>query len=99
MIALAVAAGFVQQVHRVDLARAPQPASELEAARVLQRVTRPRDLVVDDRPIISVLAHREVVGQLVDLAYLRWETGSLTDDKVIADLGRARAVVVEIGSS
>jgi hypothetical protein len=51
-------------------------------------------LVVDDRPIISFLGDRRVVGQLVDTAFLRFETGSLTDAKVIDGLGRADAVVV-----
>jgi len=51
-------------------------------------------LTVDDRPIISFLAHRRVVGPLVDLAALRFETGSITDQKVIDGLGPADAVVV-----
>ena len=55
-------------------------------------LTRPAS--VDDRPIVSFLAHRRVVGQLVDLARLRWETGSLTDGKAIWELQPATAVVV-----
>jgi len=51
-------------------------------------------LTVDDRPIISFAAHRRVLGPLVDLARLRFETGSLTDAKVIAELPQADAVVV-----
>jgi hypothetical protein len=38
--------------------------------------------------------HRRVVGQLVDTAYLRFETGPLTDAKVIAGLKKADAVVI-----
>ena len=57
-------------------------------------MTPPGSLIVDDRPIVSFLAHRRVVGELVDLARLRWEAGSLTDADVVADLRRARAVVV-----
>jgi hypothetical protein len=93
-LALAVAAGFVQQLHRVDLAKTSEPTSNVAAARALDRLTPPDALVVDDRPIISFLAHRRVVGQLVDLAFLRWETGSLTDDVVIRDLRKADAVVI-----
>jgi hypothetical protein len=93
-LGLAVAAGWVQQLHRVDIARAPEPASNVAAAHALARLTPPGTLTVDDRPIISFLAHRRVVGQLVDMAFLRWETGSLDDAKVIRDLAPARAVVV-----
>lgn len=91
---LAVAAGFVQQLHRVDLARTPEPASNLAAAHALERLTTPDDLTIDDRPIISFLAHRRVVGPLVDLATLRFETDSLSDAAVIRRLPDAGAVVV-----
>jgi hypothetical protein len=94
LIGLAIVAGWVQQLHRVDLARAPEPASNVDAAHALARLTPPGSLTVDDRPIISFLAHRRVVGQLVDLALLRWETGSLTDAKAIAESRTARAVIV-----
>ena len=92
--ALVLAAAYVQQLHRVDLARTPEPASNVAAAYALARLTPSGSLTVDDRPIVSFLARRRVVGQLVDLAFLRWETGSLTDAEVIRDLGPARAVVV-----
>jgi hypothetical protein len=78
----------------VGIARAPEPASNIAAARALARLTPPGTLTVDDRPIVSFLAHRRVVGSLVDLARLRWETGSLTDTGVVDELGPAGAVVV-----
>ena len=84
----------MQQLHRVDAARTPRAGVERRGSPALERLTAPGTLTVDDRPIISFLAHRRVVGQLVDLAFLRWETGSLTDAKVIRDLGPAGAVVV-----
>lgn len=93
-LALAAGAGWVQQLHRVDIARAPEPASNVDASRALARLTPPGSLTVDDRPIISFLADRRVVGRLVDLAVLRWEAHSLTDAEAIRDLGPARAVVV-----
>jgi hypothetical protein len=89
-----LAAAYVQQLHRVRLAEAPEPPTTVAAARNLQALTPPAALTIDDRPIISFLAHRRVVGQLVDLANLRWQTRSLTDAKVIALLPRADAVVV-----
>jgi hypothetical protein len=94
LVGLALAAGWVQQLHRVDIARDPEPASNVAAARALARLTPPGALTVDDRPIVSFLARRRVVGQLVDLAFLRWETGSLDDAQVIADMRPAQAVVV-----
>jgi hypothetical protein len=94
VLAVAVVGGFVQQVHRVDLARAAEPESNVAAAQALGRLTDPGDRTIDDRPIISFLAHRRVLGPLVDLAALRFETGSLTDRAVIRDLGAARAVVI-----
>jgi hypothetical protein len=93
-LALAIAAGFVQQLHRVELAKTPEPTSNVAAARALERLTPPGALTVDDRPIISFLAHRRVIGPLVDLAFLRWQAGSLNDEAVINELGRAQAVVV-----
>ena len=57
-------------------------------------MTAPGALVADDRPIISFLADRRVVGPLVDMPLLRFETGSLTDAKVERDLTPARAIVV-----
>ena len=93
-LAVAVAAGFVQQFHRVDLARAGEPSTNVAAARALARLVPPGARTVDDRPIISFLAHRRVVGPLVDLARLRYETGSLTDARTIRELRPARAVVI-----
>jgi hypothetical protein len=93
-LAVVVAVAFVQQFHRVDLARAGEPASNVAAAHALARLVPPGALTVDDRPIISFLAHRRVVGPLVDLALLRYETGSLTDGRTIAELAPARAVVI-----
>jgi hypothetical protein len=91
--AVVLAAAYVQQVRRVE-ARIPEPASNVTAARALEGLVPSDALVVDDRPIISFLGDRRVVGRLVDTAFLRFETGSLTDAKVIDGLARADAVVV-----
>jgi hypothetical protein len=86
--------GYVQQWRRVDTAWTAEPQTNVAAAHALQRLTPRNSLVVDDRPIISFLARRQVVGQLVDLAELRFETGSLTQAKVIEESRPARAIVV-----
>lgn len=93
-VGVVLAAAYVQQWHRVDVAYAPEPASNVAAAHALARLTTGRMLVVDDRPIISFLAGRRVVGPLVDLALLRFETKSLTQAAVERDLAGAGAVVV-----
>ena len=89
-----VVLGYVQQWRRVDTAWTPEPQSNVAAANALERLVPSSSLVVDDRPIISFLARRQVVGQLVDLAELRFETGSLTQSKVIEESRPARAIVV-----
>jgi hypothetical protein len=93
-LALAIGAGYLQQWHRVERAVMSEPASNVAAARALAQLTGPNARVIDDRPIIAFLAHRRVVGQLVDLALLRFETGSLTDAAVINELPQAQAVVM-----
>ena len=94
LLAVVLLAAFVQQWHRTSLALTPEPSSNVAAANALERLTPPGTLVVDDRPIVSFLARRRVVGQLVDLALLRFETGSLTDAQVLEGLRPANAVVV-----
>ncbi len=94
VLVLAVGAGFVQQWHRARLAETPQPAGEVAAAHALAQLTPTDAMTADDDPIISFLARRRVVGGLVDEAYLRFETGSLTDTKVIHELRQADAVVI-----
>jgi len=94
LLAILLAGAYVQQWHRVTSVEAREPATNVVAARALDRLTPPGALTADDRPIISFLARRRVNGPLVDLALLRFETGSLTDDKVIANLRPVRAVLV-----
>jgi hypothetical protein len=94
LLAVAIGVGWVQQLHRVDLVREPEPASNLAAAHALAQLTLPGARTIDDRPIISFLADRRVDGPLVDLALLRFETGSLSDAKVIQELPSVDAIVV-----
>jgi hypothetical protein len=94
LLAVAIGAGWVQQLHRVKLISNGEPKSNLAAAAALGRLTPPGSRTIDDRPIISFLANRRVDGALVDLSLLRFETGSLTDAKVIHDLPSVNAVVV-----
>jgi len=94
-LALALAAGYVQQQRRVAIADAPEEPELVAAARILDRETAPDDLVVSDHSIVPFLADRRVAGPLVDTARLRFQTGSLTDSEVLPILRRydVRAVV------
>jgi hypothetical protein len=94
LLAVVLVGAFVQQWRRVGSARDVEPTTNTAAAAALARLTPPNAPTVDDRPIISFLAHRRVVGSLVDLAALRFETGSLRDEDVIRGLDGARAVVI-----
>jgi hypothetical protein len=93
-LAVLLVGAYVQQWHRVALVDVPEPVTNVAAAAALARLTPATALTADDRPIISFLAARRVTGALVDLAALRFETGSLTDAKVIRDLQDVDAVVV-----
>ena len=86
VLALLIAAGYVQQQRRLTLADVPEQPELVRAAEMLRRETRPDDLVVSDQPIVPFLADRRVAGPLVDTAVLRFETRSLDDDGVIATL-------------
>ena len=83
-----VAAAYVQQVRRVDETKTPEPPTNVAAARAVEHLTRPDEVVVADRPIVPFLAGRLVPGPLVDTALLRFETGSLTPAEVVRGLTR-----------
>ena len=96
VVALALAAGYVQQQRRVSLDQVDEEPALVAAAETLRRMTRPDDLVVSDHSIVPFLADRRVPGALVDTAALRFQTGSLTSREVLRELDRSevRAVVV-----
>ena len=86
VLALVLAAGYVQQQRRVVLDDVPEEPELVAAAETLRRETGPDDLVVSDHSIVPFLADRRVAGPLVDTAVLRFETGSLTDEEVLREL-------------
>ena len=96
VLALVLAAGYVQQQRRVVLDDVPEEPELVAAAETLRRVTGPDDLVVSDHSIVPFLADRRVPGPLVDTARLRFETGSLTEADVLRELDAwdVKAVVV-----
>jgi len=91
--ALVLAAGWVQQLHRVRLDLTPEDPALVALAARLDHVTTPDQLVISDQPIVPVLAHRRVPGKYVDTAALRFSTGSLTIPEVLRDTDKVAAVV------
>ena len=83
VVALALAAGWTQQLHRVNLEGTPNTAVDVAAAAILSRFTKPSDYVVSDMPVAAVLAHRAVPGPLVELGYLRFYTRLVTPTLVL----------------
>ena len=95
VLVLALGAGFAQEWRRDNRNAAGQPAQLLWAVRQIERATRPGDLVVTDQPIVDVLARRQSPGRLVDTAFLRFDSGLLTEREVLDVIERdhVRAVV------
>jgi hypothetical protein len=91
--AVVLAAGWVQQLHRVRLDRTPEDPRLVAAAAKLARLAPPGSFVISDQPIVAFLAHRRVPGNYVDTSSLRFDTGSLTDIEVLNDAARVSAVV------
>ncbi len=95
VLAAAFAAGYAQEVRRLDSEVRPEEAGTVWAAQELAHATAPNELVATDQPLAAYLARRRVPGELVDTAKLRFTTGSLTADGVfrLFDERCVRAVV------
>lgn len=95
VLALALAAGYVQESRRLERNAAPDPPEVTWAARRLQERTRPDELVVTDRPIIAFLADRRVPGEVLDSAALAFDAGVIDAAKIFEAIERhdVRAVI------
>jgi hypothetical protein len=94
LIAAVLAMGYVKEFRDLHGARASEPAEVRWAVERLRERTRPVDLVATDRPIIAFLAGRRMPGDLVDTAYLRFRSGYLTPEQVLADIDRSHVQAV-----
>lgn len=94
VVALVLAGGYAKEARELVRAHAAEPADVRWAARALKARTAPDELVATDRPIIAYLARRQLPGDLVDTAYLRFRSGYLTADEVMRDLDEAHVRVV-----
>jgi hypothetical protein len=95
-LALVLAGGWLQQLHRVDESREPESSALVVAADLVERLTLPDDFVVTDQPIVAVRANRRVPGPLVDTAVLRFTSGSLTDAEVLRVVDREPRVTAAV---
>src|SRR5207248_1059696 len=75
VLAIALAIGFAQQVHRLDYARAGEAPELRWGAEHLAACTRPGELVASDQPIVAFQARRPLPGELVDTSLVRVQTG------------------------
>ena len=96
-VALVLVAGYVQQQRRAALDDVPEQAELVRAAEILRQQTASEAVVASDQPIVPFLAGRVVAGPLVDLAFLRFETGSLTDAEVLRVLEERGVQAVVVG--
>jgi hypothetical protein len=94
VLALGVAGQLAWAAHRSWTQPSGEPADVLAAAALLREETGPADLVVTDVPVVALYADRRLGGTLADTSYVRFATGFLTTDAVLAAVDRASAVVV-----
>lgn len=88
LLALAMAAGFAQQWRRSQIALEREQPVNVETARLLERRADADRFVVSDLPVAALLARRPVPGPLVDPAFLRFETKSLTARSALETIDR-----------
>jgi hypothetical protein len=94
--ALVIAVGFAQEERRL-WRQDGQPSAVRNAAAVLRASAKPSELVAADLPVVAYLADRRLPGQLVDTSFVRFGTGSLTDEEILATLERERVRAVAVG--
>ena len=82
-LAAVIAAGYVQEIRRLDSEVRPEERGTVWAAGELARNTPADALVAADQPYAAYLARRRVPGELVDVARLRFTAGSLSTKGVL----------------
>jgi hypothetical protein len=97
LLALVLAAGYVQQHRRAAAEERSEEPELVWAAEQLRAAARPGRLVVSDQPIAAYLADRRVPGELVDTAFLRFATESLTVDEVLREIDEHDVAAVAAG--
>jgi 4-amino-4-deoxy-L-arabinose transferase-like glycosyltransferase len=94
LVGLVALGGYAKELRDVVRARGPEPPEVRWAVEQLRDRSQPDELVATDRPIVAFMARRQVPGDLVDTAYLRFAAGYLDADQVFRDLDENRVRVV-----
>ena len=91
-----VLGAYLQARARIDSEYPPENPALVALAGRLAAVTEPGSLVVSDQPIVAYLASRETPGNLVDIADLRFLTGTLSNEELLREIDERciRAVVI-----
>jgi hypothetical protein len=97
VVALALAAGYVQETHRLERNAAPVPTELVVAAQRVAAHADPGRLVVSDEPIVPVLAGRRMPGELIDTAVLRFDSRYLSNAEVERAIAEHDVPVVVAG--
>lgn len=95
-IGLLVAAGAFQQQHRLSRDSRPEPADVLWTASILTAATTTDERVATDMPVVAFRADRRLPGELVDLSFVRFASGSLTDTDIERALTADRPPVLVV---
>jgi 4-amino-4-deoxy-L-arabinose transferase-like glycosyltransferase len=90
-------AGLYQEHRRLARNDVPERPSYRWAARVVERSSRPDQLVVSDIPSIPYLAHRREPGQLIDTSIARIVNEYLSPAGVLREIDRAHPALVVVG--
>ena len=93
-LALVLAAGYAQQLRRIDRLEGDDPRLAPVVAAV-EAATEPNESIVSDLPLVAYLADRPLPGELVDTSVVRFRSGSLDAACVlaVADAHAVRLVV------
>jgi len=97
-LVLALLAAYVQDTRHAERQTALMPGLTW-AAKKVEAAVPPGQLVVSDHPIVPFLAHRQMPGQTIDSALLRFSTGYLTDGDVLHAIAEYHVPVVVVGRS
>jgi len=98
-LAVLLAAGYVQETRQLNRDAAPIPAVLTWAADAVDANSSPSQLVVSDQPLVPVLAHRRMPGEVIDTALLRFDSGYLTNAEVLHAIDANHVPVVVAGRS
>ncbi len=94
VLALVLAAGYAQQLRRIDRLEGDDPRIPPVVAAV-EAATEEGEPIVSDLPLVAYLADRPLPGELVDTSVVRFRSGSLDAACVLAaaDAAGVRLVV------